>query len=73
MTSFFPDGWDRDKILKEVQHAIENNEGYADPKALSDWIVWKSKSSPHFYIRIQYNPEDWKISSFYPIFDNNLK
>lgn len=70
-SSFFPDNWDRKRIQEEVEHAINNHRWFVNNSKQTDWIYWTSKDWS-FNIQIQMS-EDWKISSFYPISDNNLK
>ena len=71
-SSFFPDSWDRKRIAEEVKFAVENNKGLVDKKFPEKWVYWKSKDWS-FNIQIQMDIKTWKISSFFPIFDKNLK
>jgi hypothetical protein len=46
---------------------VDNNRGYEDISKPGNGIIWKSKDWS-FEILIQYDPINWKISSFYPYF-----
>ena len=72
MSSFFPDSWNRKRIQEEVEFAVKNNKGLVESKSPADWIWWYSKDGS-FKIQIQYDPKNWKISSFFPVFNNKLK
>lgn len=49
-STFFPDDWDEERILKEVEHAIENNQGKFEGGSLIEHIGTSSSGIEiHFY------------------------
>ena len=64
-STFFPDNWDKKKIMEEVEYAIRNNSG----KDLSPWASpneykWFTKDwmQINFYLR----KSDWAVLSYFP-------
>ena len=66
-STFFPDSWDRKRIMEEVEYAVRNNSGkYNWPGAWPNEYFWISKS----WIQINfYLDKNWWIISYFPKID----
>ena len=64
VSSFFPENWDKNKILDEVEHAIANNHGRIPEKPTGTEYFGFSKDGKveiHFYLKA-----DGSIDSYFP-------
>ena len=67
-STFFPDGWGKNKILEEVEYAIRNNSGKAIPNAIwndKNIFKWISES----WIEIHFVYLKWELKTFYPFIE----
>lgn len=65
----FPDSWDKERIMDEVEHAIKNNEWQKFP-----WSTWNSANvfkwkSIDWKIEILFAYKNWELFTFYPNID----
>ena len=64
-STFFPDNWDRNKIMEEVEFAVKNNSWRdSSPWSSPNEYKWFSKNwtQINFYLR----ESDWAILSYFP-------
>ena len=61
----FPDSWDKNRIMDEVEHAVKNNKGLYDINRPNDGYFGYSKDG-QTKIRFYYNDSTGKIGSYFP-------
>jgi hypothetical protein len=65
VSTFFPDSWDRARILDEVEHAVENNRGNYDANKPHEGYFGHSKDDS-ITIRFYYDEKTEAIGSYFP-------
>jgi hypothetical protein len=68
VSTFFPDSWDRARILDEVEHAVENNRGLLDPLHPRKGYFGFSKDG-NIKINFYYNQSTGAINSYFPLIE----
>jgi hypothetical protein len=61
-SNFFPDSWDQRRILREVEHAVNNNMGY-----IPGTMFLHGFSSDGIEIQIGYDSKTGDILTYFPI------